>query len=261
MIKTNIIYGKNGTGKPNLGLAIFDLTIHLVDKQQHPYQSLYNLNGNSDKSVSIFSYEFLLKGNNIFYSYQKDMYNKLVYEEFYVNNQKAFSYNFKNHKGDFEGLHLINASNISLELKDMSLSVVRFIANNINVKESPIKDLINFVDGMLWFRSVESLSFIGFTKGGDIITDSIIKDGLVSKFQDFLNKLGLKYDLDITKDITGKTFIISKFQNRVMPFWDIASSGTRALRLFFFWKSKFDKVTFFLLMSLMLFIIQNYLIK
>ncbi len=244
LIKTGIIYGKNGVGKTNIGLAIFDLTLHLVDKQQHPYQFLHNINADSDKSISTFIYEFILENNEIKYSYQKGNNNNLVYEEFFINGQKAFSYNFRTHKGDFQGLHLVKAENISFELKDMSLSVVRFIANNINVKNTPVKDLMNFVDGMLWFRSVENPSFIGFTKGADSITDSIIKNRLVSKFQRFLNDLGLKFKLSVAKDITGNNFIVSEYQNRIIPFWDIASSGTRALSLFFFWKTKFEQVSF-----------------
>lgn len=50
--------------------------------------------------------------------------------------------------------------------------------------------------------------------------------------------------MDVSKDIIGKRFKVSKFQNKIMPFWDKASSGTRALSLFFFWKTKFEKITF-----------------
>lgn len=244
LIHTAIIYGKNATGKTNIGLAIFDITLHLVDEKISPKQVISNINADSDKNNSFFKYEFFIKGVTINYNYQKDIANKLTYEDLWINNKKAFSYNFKTQKRDITGLKLINAENISFDLKDMSLSVVRFIANNINVKESPIKDLVHFVDRMLWFRSVENNEYIGYKKGAEVITTSIINNGLVSKFEKFLRDLGINHKLQIATDILGQKLLISVYQNKSIPFWETASSGTKALTLFFFWKTNFEKVSF-----------------
>lgn len=48
LLNSAIIYGKNASGKSNLGLALFDITIHLIDKEQIPMQYSDYLNGNSD---------------------------------------------------------------------------------------------------------------------------------------------------------------------------------------------------------------------
>ena len=34
LVNKGIIYGKNGSGKSNLGFALYDLTTHLTDKQK-----------------------------------------------------------------------------------------------------------------------------------------------------------------------------------------------------------------------------------
>ena len=35
ILKTALIYGDNGSGKTNLGYALFDIILHLTDKQRH----------------------------------------------------------------------------------------------------------------------------------------------------------------------------------------------------------------------------------
>ena len=34
IVKTGLVYGINGSGKSNLGLAIFDIILHLTDKEK-----------------------------------------------------------------------------------------------------------------------------------------------------------------------------------------------------------------------------------
>jgi hypothetical protein len=97
---------------------------------------------------------------------------------------------------------------------------------------------------MLWFRSVENNSYIGYLKGGEAITTNIIKNGMVSSFNKFLNDVGIKSDLQVIKDALGNEIIANKFTNKLLPFWETASSGTHALTLFFYWSQKFMDVSF-----------------
>ena len=59
IVKKGIIYGKNGSGKSNLGFALYDLTVHLTDKQKPDPQWYINYSNldNNNKIVS-FKYEF-----------------------------------------------------------------------------------------------------------------------------------------------------------------------------------------------------------
>lgn len=245
LLNSAIIYGKNASGKSNLGLALFDITIHLIDKEQIPMQYSDYLNGNSDEPYAYFSYSFILDGNNIKYNYRKSEAAKLVYEELYVNQAKVFSYNFETHKKDLANLSLIDAETLNFDFRDMNISVVRYIANNTYLKkDSIIKKLVTFVGNMLWFRSIQNFSYIGFFKGSEIITENIIKNGLVTSFKKFLLDIGIDLPLDIATDPMGQKILINKFKNRIVPFWQSASSGTQALTLYFYWSHKFSEVSF-----------------
>lgn len=100
LINSAIIYGKNGAGKSNFGLAIFDLTLHLIDKQRSDVQATNYLNGDSDEEFASFNYEFMIDNDQYQYAYRKINAETLIYEELLINNQKVFSYNFQNNKGD-----------------------------------------------------------------------------------------------------------------------------------------------------------------
>ena len=95
LIKKGIVYGKNGTGKSNLGFALYDLTVHLTDKQkpeQRYYANYSNLN-NEDKIVR-FSYEFQFNNKKYIYSYGKTKVDQLVYENLYHKNKTIIEFNY-----------------------------------------------------------------------------------------------------------------------------------------------------------------------
>lgn len=245
LISTAVIYGKNSSGKTNLGFALFDITLHLVDKEQVADQHTNYLNANSDESVAAFSYSFLFDKDEVTYRYRKQNSKKLTYEELYVNDKKVFSYNFLEHKSDFSNLSYIQADTLNFGFKDMNLSVVRYIANNSNLdKNSFINKLMNFVSHMLWFRSIGVNNYIGYYKGVEQLMDQIIKNGSVSKFEKFLKNCGIDHDLTVAKDVFGNDILAVKFNHRVIPFWEIASNGTQALTLYFYWSQKFTDITF-----------------
>src|SRR5690606_18853473 len=84
LIKSAMIYGKNGAGKSNFGLAIFDLTLHLTDNEKNPIQTTNYLNGDSDEEVASFSYTFVIDGNEYLYEYKKQNAMQLTYEKLYL---------------------------------------------------------------------------------------------------------------------------------------------------------------------------------
>src|SRR5690554_3764640 len=163
LIKSAIIYGKNGSGKSNFGLALFDIIIHLTDNQKSKEQYINYLNGDSDEEYAEFSYEFIIDSYRILYKYQKQSAEKLIYESLLINDEKVFSYNFSTQKGDFSGLSLIQAENLKIS-KKMNISILRYITYNTNItSENPLTKLMNFINNMLWFRTTSSAhEYIGF---------------------------------------------------------------------------------------------------
>ena len=57
IVKTALIYGENASGKSNLGYALFDIILHLTDKQKK--FNFYRLYGNLENDrPTTFCYEF-----------------------------------------------------------------------------------------------------------------------------------------------------------------------------------------------------------
>ena len=58
-IKTALVYGRNSSGKSNLGFALFDIVQHLVDKVKKPDAYTYYANADHPDDPVKFSYTFL----------------------------------------------------------------------------------------------------------------------------------------------------------------------------------------------------------
>lgn len=79
LVNKGIIYVKNGSGKLNLGFALYDLTIHLTDKQKPDeiFTTNYlNLDNKSDDAI--FTYEFKFDNDIITYIYSKKEIERLL---------------------------------------------------------------------------------------------------------------------------------------------------------------------------------------
>ena len=80
-VTKGIIYGINSSGKSNLGLAIFDIIIHLTDKQKLLPSYDYYLNMSSKKSFAQFEYIFSFDDHEVIYQYSKSDVNVLKSEK------------------------------------------------------------------------------------------------------------------------------------------------------------------------------------
>ncbi|MGS0973547.1 MAG: AAA family ATPase [Candidatus Izemoplasmataceae bacterium] len=239
------IFGANGSGKTNFGLALFDIVLHLVDKENQKIQYNFYLNADSDESYAEFTYIFLFNDDTIQYTYKKLDAKTLIYEELFLNEKKVFSYNLKSGKKDLANMHLIEAENLNYTLKDKTISMVRYIANNGALSDkSTFMKMMKFISNMLWFRSIGFNAYIGYMRGPEELTSSIINNGLVEKFNKFLIQCKLNYNLFVATDPTGNKILMNKYQQRDLPFWQTASNGTHALTLFFYWKHKFKDIPF-----------------
>ena len=83
-----LIYGRNATGKSNLGLALFDITKNLSSRSLIDEQNLTSfLNNNSDNVIATFCYIFLHNNNDIEYIYTKNEYQIIQTESLSINNE------------------------------------------------------------------------------------------------------------------------------------------------------------------------------
>ena len=81
IVNKSIIYGKNGSGKTNIGLALFDLTFHLTDKNRNmePFIAPNYLNMDNNHKYAEFYYEFKFDNDTIIYKYRNENLYKILY--------------------------------------------------------------------------------------------------------------------------------------------------------------------------------------
>ena len=246
VISKAIIYGKNGSGKTNLGLAIFDIESVLLDKgitkqllfpfgDQGEYVNAYKL-----KQEVEFEYEFQFNDDIVTYMYQKKDRHHLLYEELIVNDEVLIKYNFNTKQ---RVINIPEVATLNFEYKNDDLSVVRYIANNSSLDDThPIRQLMNFVKRMLWFSSFQNLGPLGDVKRERHFSEFILRENKLKDFESFLKSYGLNFSLDFMNSNNEQVLALKFGENKINYFNNI-SSGTRDLSWFYYWKERFEGVS------------------
>ena len=245
LINKIIIYGYNNSGKSNLGFAIMDITTHLTNNLRGDTHYMYPLNLESGKSYAEFEYTFQFDQSEIIYRYRKNVQRNLISEEIIINGDSKFYYDYLTNKyfnniDEFSHIDLNRTENIS---------VVKYLRNNaLSLKDdNPIKLIVDFANDMLWFRSLRSNEFIGKLSNGDDISSYIIRNNLLNDFQNFLNDNKIEEEVFIQQTQLGP-MLFSKKGSNYAPFFEICSTGTACLTLFYYWKvSCFNNIKFLFL--------------
>ena len=246
LVSKCMVVGRNGCGKTNFGLALFDIVGVLTDfqleiKQKYPFGYL---NGDSDLDQATFAYEFQFGSRCVEYEYRKTTPDSIVYESLKVDGIAAFVRDGGD--ADYSGLGSYGAGQLRIDIQDGPLSVLRFIANNTNQPEdSAIAQVMNFVRGMLYVRAVQGGNvYVGFTKGREILTDYIIRNGYVDEFKKVLEDMAdLKVDLDVVRGEGIPSTLAIKTKRKLLNFDLVASSGTSVLMLHYYWMKHLGDVT------------------
>jgi AAA15 family ATPase/GTPase len=134
---------------------------------------------------------------------------------------------------------------------DSNISIINFIQNNTVLENDDTNNVftkfINFINKMLYFRHLDDRCYMGLEQGSCSVPNDIIKKGNLQDFENFLNAAGIKCKLKAKKIDKNRSVIYSKFKNKEINFFDIASSGTQSLALFYFWYQRLkedDNVSF-----------------
>lgn len=248
VVNKALVYGHNGVGKSNLGFAIFDIISHLTDKNSAAecYKNYLNISNDSDIAEFVFTFQF--DGNEVTYSYGKTDLETLVYEDIKINGNVYASIDRRESSEAI--INAIGAESLRSDLGESKISLVSYIKKN-SVLEDNCENLcffkfVEFVNGMLFFRSLDSNRYIGFQQGSRSLGKDIIENGNVKHFESFLNKVGIECKLS-TIETSEQIDLAFDFNGKKVSFFEIASQGTKSLALFYYWYQRLkgdSKVTF-----------------
>lgn len=237
-----IIYGKNSIGKTNFGLAIFDIVSHLTSNNVTPGLYNYYLNVEHPRKYAEFHYVFSFANGELDYTYRKDEKQALLYEKVLLNGNLLFAYDHQTKEGAIDGLKDI-APTLNWEFNKMD-SILRYVVNNTVLDDNhPIRLMMEFVSNMLWFRSLDENRYIGYKTKSDDYFDFIFEKGMLKEFEEFLSRSGIPDKLKVQTDTDGvkRLYIDAKTP---LPFFKVASSGTKALYTFFYWYKTANHASF-----------------
>lgn len=245
LVNKGIIYGKNGTGKSNLGIALFDITASLTDKQPMRPEYISNyINHDTREGYAVFKYEFLFDSDLVKYEYAKTDIDSLLYENLSINGNSLFEYDFLNPVRSYVSDTVSRSINFD-SIVDNKLSIVKYINRGTPKNTVPaVTKICEFAEGMLWYRSLsEGNNYAGFSNGGASLSETLYESGRIHEFEKFLKENELDYKLKFRPD-NGRHQLFAVFSNGETPFESIASTGTMALFLYYIWSLSFDRLSF-----------------
>lgn len=228
-----IVYGKNSVGKSNFGLAIFDIVSHLTTNNVTPGLYDYYLNVNNKAGYAEFHYVFAFGTGEVDYRYRKNEKQTLVYEAICIDGKLLFKYDYEDKRGDLSGLEAL-APTLNLAFRGND-SILKYTITNSSLQDDhPLYQMLRFVSKMLWFRSLDDNRYIGYKTKSSDYHDFIFEGNMLKELEAFLHKAGIRDGLVAKKDVDGNQRLY--FDTRVpLPFFKVASSGTKALYTFFYW--------------------------
>ncbi len=246
IVKNGIIYGPNGAGKSNFGLAIFDIANHLSHKWKKPdYYLNYACAAWHDAPVE-FEYTFALGGHTLLYEYSKvasELKGEIMSERLTVDGRQVLSKGNGIMEIDPEfGLTAAAVQN----LKDSAnnISIVKYLLSSVPLpKGHALLLLSDFVENMLFFRSLDNREFIGLKEGGSNIEEYIIRNNLTDDFAAYLKEVsGQEYEF--APNVQGDNTLFCKMGDVKIPFQWVASTGTKSLELQYYWLKEMGTASF-----------------
>lgn len=237
VVKTGLIYGINGSGKSNLGYAIFDIIHHLTDKMQGKQHYVYYKNFNIQNDGIEFTYQFRVMGSTVVYRYTKISLDVVVKESVSIDDVEVVHYDRNDNANPF--VQLRGAETLNVGLFDKKMSFVKFVKSNTQLEDSATNrafhGFLEFVDGMLFFASLHRNEFMGYRSVQEFLADRIVESSKLEELQNFLDANGVTYKLKQVKSVNPdhNWDIVCKFGNNIVDIFGIASRGTVSLVLFF----------------------------
>lgn len=231
LIGKMLIYGRNATGKTNFGRALLDIERLMYDMSRNGEKSVL-INADSRDDTAKFIYEFKFGNDEVIYKYSRFANAELCDEELSINGNVIFKCDFKNNKFDFQGLNIISAETVNTNrylIQDNDvLSFLRWLINNTSFSYNSVliklSEYVNKMDLITVGNNRIESSTIDYSKFFEDLKNPVH----LQNFEDFLNLMGIECKLVLQELPDGQAELYFS-QNKLVPFYSTASSGTLAL--------------------------------
>ena len=198
IVKNGIIYGPNGAGKSNLGLAIFDIANHLSHKWKKPDYYLNYACASCHNEPVEFDYTFNFDNHVVVYRYSKvasELKGEIMSEKLTIDNKEVLVKD----RGELMISEEFGLTAVAIQnLKDSAnnISIVNYLLGSVPLpKNHALLQLRDFVENMLFFRSLDYREFIGLKEGGSNVEEYIVKNNLANDFAVYLKEVsGQEYE-------------------------------------------------------------------
>jgi AAA15 family ATPase/GTPase len=243
LITKMLIYGRNATGKTNLGEAIMDIGSNLSNPRLGRLNENFFINADSNDNYSEFKYTFKFDDKEVIYKYSKFSNVELRDEELLIDERKIFYCNFSENKYNFDNLSYISAESVvldryldSIKENDTSEDIIEralpfmrwLISNSALTTNSVLLKLDDYVRRMSML-TVGSMVMYRPKRMYDNFFEVLNDDSnQLKEFEEFLNIMGVECHLVLKKLPDGQNELYFKHK-KLIPFYESASSGTLAL--------------------------------
>ena len=243
LISKLIIYGKNAIGKTNFGYAILDIQSHL--SVHSILDTGYYLNVASLDDYATFRYVFRFDDSVIDYRYRKNENQQLLYEKLLLGDKLLYEYDYVKEKGNTKEIEAL-APTLNWTFLNVE-SIVKYVIHNTILDDThPLRQMMRFVNNMLWFRSSDERFYTNTRNRKEDFFEFVLEPSVLREFETFLHSAGIDEKLAVKTDHDGKDRLYFD-TNTPLPFFEVASSGTKALYSFFYcYKTKKDASLMFI---------------
>lgn len=239
MISKMIIYGRNATGKTNLGEALFDIRKNLLGFIAGGSDKGIFLNADSDEQYAQFVYVFQFDNNEVIYKYRRSDEYSLADEELLLNDSRCFYCDYLTDSFTFPNLSSLDAETAVVDRFLQSLAgpdeessamtrtptFLRWLINNTALQPNAVLLKLSDYVNRMSFMSANASLVMWPSKMIQKFVDLLEDPKELSDFENFLNAMGIEGSLVCEKTPDGRTQLYFKHE-KLIPFFETASSGT-----------------------------------
>ena len=241
LITKMLVYGRNATGKTNLGRAIMDIDSTMFAGPRFVGNGVF-LNADSTEDSAEFSYTFDFSGIELIYQYASFSNQEIREEELIINGVTIFKCDFLNKKYNFDNLKHVEAetANVKIYLQALEgdettedtiepkLPFLRWLISNVALKnDSVLIRLSSYVRRMTMITVGNEMPY-RVRRMSNSFYEALENPERLKDLEDFLNAMGIECKLVLKKLPDGQRELYFAHE-KLVPFYENASSGTLAL--------------------------------